>query len=389
MPSTYSPRLRLELQATGENRSTWGTKANNVFRRIEDSIAGYTTIAASDANYVLTTANGSEDEAREAIINITGTWTAARTVTIPDVEKMYVMRNATTGGFAMTIANSSNSISVANGEIALVITDGVNIQRWGNNEDLPLSGGTLSGILNMGSNKITNLANGTSSADAVNFGQLSSAVPSGAFFPFAGSTLPSGYLWCAGQAISRTTYANLFAAIGTEWGSGNGSTTFNVPDFRGRVPAGKDNMGGSAAGRLTSQIDGDNLGSYGGAETVTLTSAHIPSHSFTVSGTTGGGGAHSHTFSGTTNTTGSHTHVYARYDPGNSAGGTGGARCQTPSTNNYSTSSAGNHSHTVSGSTSSVSNHTHSFSGTTNSYGGGGPHSNLQPTGIANYIIKT
>lgn len=55
---------------------------------------------------------------------------------------------------------------------------------------------------------------------------------------YAGSAAPDGYLWCNGQAVSRTTYAKLFAAIGTRWGSGNGSTTFNVPDFRRRFPEG-------------------------------------------------------------------------------------------------------------------------------------------------------
>lgn len=55
---------------------------------------------------------------------------------------------------------------------------------------------------------------------------------------YAGNTAPNGYLWCNGQAVSRTTYSRLFAAIGTRWGSGNGSTTFNLPDFRKRFPEG-------------------------------------------------------------------------------------------------------------------------------------------------------
>jgi microcystin-dependent protein len=68
--------------------------------------------------------------------------------------------------------------------------------------------------------------------------------PAGVLLPFAGSTAPTGWLLCAGQAISRATYAGLFAVIGTAYGAGDGTTTFNVPDLRGRIPAGKDNMGG-------------------------------------------------------------------------------------------------------------------------------------------------
>lgn len=108
------------------------------------------------------------------------------------------------------------------------------------------------------------------------------AVPSGVVVPFAGSSAPTGWLLCYGQAVSRTTYAVLFGAIGTTFGAGDGSTTFNLPDLRGRVAAGVDNMGGTAANRITSGgsgIAGTTLGATGGAETVTLTVAQMPSHS--------------------------------------------------------------------------------------------------------------
>jgi microcystin-dependent protein len=102
---------------------------------------------------------------------------------------------------------------------------------------------------------------------------------------YAGSSAPSLWLLCYGQAISRTTYSSLFAVISTTYGVGDGSTTFNVPDLRGRVVAGQDDMGGTSADRLTNvsgSLDGDTLGATGGGETVTLTASHLPDHNVTI-----------------------------------------------------------------------------------------------------------
>src|SRR5690606_30912733 len=89
------------------------------------------------------------------------------------------------------------------------------------------------------------------------------------------------FLMPYGQAVSRTTYSALFAKLGTTYGVGDGSTTFNLPDLRGRVAAGRDDMGGTSANRLTNQsggLDGDTLGASGGSETHTLTEAELASH---------------------------------------------------------------------------------------------------------------
>jgi len=94
-------------------------------------------------------------------------------------------------------------------------------------------------------------------------------VPIGSVTAFAGATAPSGWLLCAGQTVSRTQYSGLFLTIGTTYGAGDGSTTFALPDLRGRVPAGKDDMNGSAANRLTivgSGTAGNTLGSFSGDE---------------------------------------------------------------------------------------------------------------------------
>ena len=180
-------------------------------------------------------------------------------------------------------------------------------------------------------------------------------MPSGVLMPYGGSSAPTGFLLCDGSAVSRSTYADLFSAIGTTYGSGNGSTTFNIPDLRGRVIAGQDDMGGSSANRLTNQsggLNGDTLGATGGAETHTLTTAQLASHTHSFSDTdTVSNVAIPRTFiSGSTSNSVNADGSAVRVDDG---------------------------SITV------------SISGTTGSAGSGSAHNNVQPTIILNYIIKT
>jgi microcystin-dependent protein len=107
------------------------------------------------------------------------------------------------------------------------------------------------------------------------------SIPIGGSLDFWGATAPnSSFVFPYGQAVSRTTYSALFTLLSTTYGVGDGSSTFNLPDCRGRVPVGKDDMGGSAASRLTTAgggVDGATLGAVGGAQNITLTSGQIPS----------------------------------------------------------------------------------------------------------------
>lgn len=104
-------------------------------------------------------------------------------------------------------------------------------------------------------------------------------VPIGSMTAYGGATAPAGWLLCFGQAISRTQYALLFAIIGTAYGPGDGSTTFNLPDKRGRASIGADNMGGTPAGRVTQGVSGilaTSVGQAGGSQNAqadTLTAA--------------------------------------------------------------------------------------------------------------------
>ena len=122
-------------------------------------------------------------------------------------------------------------------------------------------------------------------------------LPTGALTPYCGALAPSGWLLCDGAAVSRSTYAPLFAVLGENFGAGDGATTFNLPDLRGRIPLGLDNLGGMAAGRST---DGwaSQLGGAGGAESHLLDLNEVPGHTH-APGTYGAdaNGAHSHSAS--------------------------------------------------------------------------------------------
>jgi microcystin-dependent protein len=203
--------------------------------------------------------------------------------------------------------------------------------------------------------------------------------PVGAVIDYAGATAPSGWLLCFGQAISRTTYAELFAVLGTTYGTGDGSTTFNIPDLRGRVIAGQDDMGGSSANRLTNQtggLDGDTLGATGGSETHTITEAQLAAHTHTFSATTGSDGAHQHHAANNDSTT-------------DTLDATDTIATTRAAGDNSSYVLSGNTTTADRGLTDSAGAHTHAVSGTSGSTGSGTAHNNVQPTIILNKIIFT
>lgn len=183
----------------------------------------------------------------------------------------------------------------------------------------------------------------------------------GMVLPFAGSSSPTGWLLCYGQAISRTTYSGLYAVVGTAYGSGDGSTTFNIPDLRGRAIAGLDNMGGVDAGRLDWA---NTLGTTGGAQTHTLSSAEMPSHTHTQD-------AHAHSIYDPTHTHGLSTKSNA-----------GGFSTEAPARALYGADTAVSTMNAYTGI--SINANT----ATNQNTGGGGAHNNMQPTILLNYIIK-
>ena len=124
MASTYSDRLRLELQTNGENSNSWGTQLNSALSRIDDSIAGMATIATTGGSTTLSANNGSADESRMAIIKVTGVLVSNATLTIPAQTKTYVVWNATTGAYTVTLKTSGGTgVVVAQGKKAFIFCD--------------------------------------------------------------------------------------------------------------------------------------------------------------------------------------------------------------------------------------------------------------------------
>ena len=175
---------------------------------------------------------------------------------------------------------------------------------------------------------------------------------------YGGASVPSGWALCYGQVVSRSTYPNAFAAFGSAWGAGDGSTTFGLPDMRGRVAAGVDAMGGSAAGRVTSL-------SLGGSVSATLAA-------------TGGNEALQ-----------THTHVLT--DPGHSHGESSVQTIRASGTGNYwavlceGTLAAGGAAGTNPGNPGSLGILT-ATTGISIATAGSGSSQNLQPTAFVNFI---
>lgn len=303
MASTYSPLLRLELIAAGEQAGLWGNTTNgNIGTLIEQAIAGCTFIpltALSPATYTVSSVNGTPDEARSAVIIVQGSPPAATTVVLPASQKTWIVKNATaftvtfktlsqTGG-AVVVAGGSNvifcdgtnvytahtKIGVEDGGTGgVTFTAGVLRSPGGTSPFVtgPVALGTeVSGVLPV-ANGGTGVGTATGTGSVVKadspaftgtpttptptFGAndtkvattafvqaavqtgSSSAVPVGHGGIWFSSVPPTGYMICNGAAISRTTYATLYAVIGTAFGAGDGSTTFNLPNIADRMPIG-------------------------------------------------------------------------------------------------------------------------------------------------------
>ena len=319
MASTYTTRLRLEKQGTGENANTWGDKTNDTFDLLDEAIYGYAAKSvAGSSDVTLSNSNATADESRQSVLEFTGTLTGNINVLLPTVESRYIVYNNTAGSYTLTVATtgntgtgvavtqSSHAICYSNGTFVKdVFSTGINnlvckgtlsvagaveldggnvtinetsadvdfrVESNGNANAIFVDGGNdRVGILN-GSPSVALDVTGAVTASGTITGNLFSGsgedikdtVPTGGVIMAGFSTEPTKsddstkrYLLCNGQAVSRTTYSALFSAISTTYGTGDGSSTFNVPDMMGRVP-----VGTGAGSGLTSRT----IGATGGTE---------------------------------------------------------------------------------------------------------------------------
>jgi microcystin-dependent protein len=187
MPSdSTSPLLGLLLMATGNDNNNWGTSANtDVFIPLENAIAGTTVLSGLTGGTVTLTA---AQAAQSMLIELQGVLTSNLTIVVPSTSKKWTFINQTTGTFVTLINAGGANRNIPQSRWVDMISDGTgNIRR----------------------------------GDGHNVGEI---------FYFGATTPPGGSILCNGAAISRTAYIDLYNAIGTTWGVGDGVTTFNVPN---------------------------------------------------------------------------------------------------------------------------------------------------------------
>jgi hypothetical protein len=309
MADTTTPIFAFLLQETGGNANSWGTNLNNeVITPIENAIAGVNTISGlTGGAYALTQAN-----ALYGTIILQGTLASDLVITAPSTANNWRFINElTTAGFYVRIKTSGGTeVNIPHGKLTEITCDGADMHRH----------------------------------DRENVGEL---------FFHAGSTVPGGALECTGATPLRLSAVDLFLKIGTTWGTGNGSTTFTIPDS---YTAGKFLRSRTASVALgVSQASQNKAHTHTGSGT---TSVESNSHTHAFSGTTGAMSANA-----------SHTHSTTIPNSSGNTGG-GGAFGNTPIGSTTGSTNT-DHTHSFSGSTGDVSaTHTHTYSFTSSSDGG-------------------
>jgi hypothetical protein len=210
MASTYSPNLRLELITTGEQQGTWGSTTNtNLGTLLEEAIGGYISVTVTDgADTTLTTSNGSADQSRNMVINLAGALTATRNVICPAIEKLYVVKNATTGGQSVVFKVSGQTgVTVPNGIIEFIYVDGTDARSITGSiaiqdaNNVTITGGSITGITDLAvADGGTGASNATSARTNLGIGTIGTQNANAV--AITGGTV-------AGVTVSNTSLSNV------------------------------------------------------------------------------------------------------------------------------------------------------------------------------------
>jgi len=316
MASTYSPSLKLTLMGDGDQAGLWGQTTNtNLGTLLEQAITGVTSITMSDANYTLTSFNGVSDEARNAVINVTGANSAQRDLIPPVVKKVYIIANNTSGGQAIRVIGATGTgVSIPSGATQVVYCDGTNFiaasAAFVNGSVLNVAGGGT-GLTTLTANNVI-LGNGTSGVQFVAPGASGNALVSN------GTTWVSGTPTPDFASGTRMTFNQTNAPTGWTKDTSTDNAGFRL--VSGSVGSGGSIDFTSAFSSSTSVTVSSVSGSAGAT---TLSTPQIPSHSHSLTGgnqcgpkptriritfdtndvnpqntgAAGGGGSHTHPFS--------------------------------------------------------------------------------------------
>ena len=401
MASTYSTTLGIEKMGAGDQSGTWGTTTNYNWDII-DRLIGYSSITVASTSHTLTIREAAPSSGSSNVQ--TGMYRALNfgdagdlggnaTVTIaPATATAYfIVRNGLSGSRSIifTQGGGASTFTLPNGKDAIIWADGsdevhnatanlqlTTVDTTGNaniqgaltlGTDLTVAnGGTGAGtftskgmIYGNGTSALQVTAAGTQgqflkagSGGTPAFETVSAVNPAGAIIMWGATSAPTGYLRCDGSAVSRSTYADLFSAISTSYGAGDGASTFNVPNLEARFPIGYD--GGSSYGLAAT--GGATTASYTPAGTNAghaITEAQMPSHTHDTWGVNWPSGS----WTGGTGTTQSGVTQAS------------GSLASTSTLRTLSTGSGSTHTHTFAGSAATIAT--------------------LSPYLVVNYIIKT
>jgi len=274
MASTYSQSLRIQLIGTGDQSGVWGTSTNtNLGTLIEQAITGVQTITLSGSTYTLTSFNGIVDEARNAALSFVGSLSANCTVIAPAANKVYIVRNNTTGGQTVTMSvGAGSTVVVPNGQTFIVYTDGSNFFSASNytSSNVAITGGTIDNTVIGGTTpsnatfydlSVLNTASlGVSSAArSVNFTSASPTVVT-----VASGTRPAAN---AQVTFTATTLPNGISAGTIYYVVPLSSNTFNLSTTLG----GAANVNTSSTGSVVSMVTNSNV-------TFNTSTANVPNN---------------------------------------------------------------------------------------------------------------